>query len=192
MKAHLMLFFSCICLPVPGFAFDPPVPSKTFWTKNSAMINFEADVKLPSCTVWAGWLPKPLGDNTYMHVGFMRNLPEAEGPILPLGFQFKDCDASVQTISNIEYTKDLKSWPNSQTAPIGATWISTSNPKIRLYLYDDPAGDRPSKLKEFKPSESVDPNKVLVPFYIQARNFTKEEATSGEFEAEAQFTITYN
>lgn len=154
------------------------------WTDDGGVeLTFKVKVEEPACTVHVGLPPS---DQRKLDLGTISNKDGSIGHRLPLIFQFKDCQSVVQSIA---YTADVGIHNNPKGSPT-AGWISTSKPKVRLYLYQDSVSNDKFEKKVFNQQAPFPETEWVTLCYIEPK-VVSGDSMAGTYEGSASFTITY-
>lgn len=179
-----LIFIFCAFSYSVTYAIEPDLRSA------SAQVKFEVDILQKNCTVtftpWAG---------DAVDVGRVFKQTGAVGPIIPLKFHFKNCNAGAQAIESIRYSQDLNGTGHNDAKPYISTQINGKPSSIRIYMYNDENASIPFSGKTFGTNgQNITPDGVEVCF-VQAKMPDQESLLpkQGEihFVGQAQFTITY-
>ena len=155
-------------------------------------VSFTVAIKRQQCNVEVG---NPVQANRTVNLGQLPNRIGATSPLIPINFKFSGCQG-FKSIQKIMFSKDL---PNSGQSSGNRDFITTKNPKVRFYLYDDVAATRPFKEIDFgkqPPSLDQQPVEIHTVCYaraeIHANGSDSTPPGADTYTGRAEFTITYN
>lgn len=188
----LKLLITLLVLPSLAFALDENkfttdlnnVPEFELGTK----ITFKVNVELPACTVDVGL---PQIKQGALDLGTISSAEGSVGHRMPLSFRFRDC-TNITAIKSIVYERDSGNYPNSTPGDQKSGFISTSDPKVRLYLFKNSFGNEMFDGKEFTQGLTFTENDLITACYIEPQVISGQgKASVGQYQARAFFKITY-
>ena len=153
-------------------------------TKNEVQINFDVEVLQQACDVYVG---QPMSTSPKIHLGTFSNKKDSKGPLIPLFFQFKNCN--VNSVASIEYNSDVGNNKNKGVPSQGT--LSTSNDNVMIHFYTDDSASQAFHQKQFGGGHKIDPNE-MIPVCFARAEVENNNAIPNKFEGKALFTITYN